>query len=57
MKNRNKIELHPDSMRFVIFDMQVEGCEWQGPGVKPVVAAIRQSSAFRFIAETGRTDV
>ena len=42
MENRNKIELHPDSMGLVIVDMQVEGCERHGPGVKPVIANIRR---------------
>ena len=42
MENRNKIELHPDSTGLVIVDMQVEGCERHGPGVKPVIANIRR---------------
>ena len=42
MENPNKIELHPDSTGLVIVDMQVEGCERHGPGVKPVIANIRR---------------
>jgi nicotinamidase-related amidase len=41
MENRNKIELHPNSTGLVIVDMQVEGCERHGSGVKPVIANIR----------------
>src|SRR5262245_52895376 len=37
-----KIELHPESTGLVIVDMQVEGCERHGPGVKPVIANIRR---------------
>ena len=32
------IELKPESTGLVIVDMQVEGCERHGPGVKPVIA-------------------
>jgi len=42
MENRNKIELHSDSTGLVIVDMQVEGCERHGPGVKPVIGNIRR---------------
>jgi nicotinamidase-related amidase len=42
MENRNKIELHPESTGLIIVDMQVEGCERHGPGVKPVIASIRR---------------
>jgi nicotinamidase-related amidase len=42
METRNKIELHPDATGLVIVDMQVEGCERHGPGVKPVIANIRR---------------
>lgn len=33
-----KIELDVQSTGLVIVDMQVEGCERHGPGVKPVIA-------------------
>ena len=36
-----KIELHSESTGLVIVDMQVEGCERHGPGMKPVIANIR----------------
>ena len=42
MENRNKIELHPESTGLIIVDMQVEGCERHGAGVKPVIANIRR---------------
>jgi nicotinamidase-related amidase len=35
------IELNPESTGLVIVDMQVEGCERHGLGVKPVIANIR----------------
>jgi len=35
------IELNPESTGLVIVDMQVEGCERHGPGMKPVIASIR----------------
>ncbi|MSP40146.1 MAG: cysteine hydrolase [Deltaproteobacteria bacterium] len=35
------IELNPESTGLVIVDMQNEGCERHGPGVKPVIANIR----------------
>ncbi|MGZ8496305.1 MAG: isochorismatase family cysteine hydrolase [Candidatus Binatia bacterium] len=35
------IELNPVSTGLVIVDMQVEGCERHGPGMKPVIANIR----------------
>ncbi|MBI4527495.1 MAG: isochorismatase family protein [Deltaproteobacteria bacterium] len=41
MENRKKIELNPEATGLVIVDMQVEGCERHGPGVKPVIANIR----------------
>jgi nicotinamidase-related amidase len=37
-----KIELHPESTGLVIVDMQVEGCERHGPGMKPVIANLRR---------------
>jgi len=42
MQNRNNIELHPNSTGLIIVDMQVDGCERHGPGVKPVIANIRR---------------
>jgi nicotinamidase-related amidase len=41
MKNENKMELSSGSTGLVIVDMQVEGCERHGPGVKPVISNIR----------------
>jgi nicotinamidase-related amidase len=40
MENATKIELQPTGL--VIVDMQVEGCQRHGPGVKPVIADIRR---------------
>ena len=37
-----KIELQPESTGIVIVDMQVEGCERHGSGVKPVIDNIRR---------------
>ena len=34
------IELNPESTGLVIVDMQVEGCERHGPGMKPIIANI-----------------
>jgi nicotinamidase-related amidase len=42
MESGTKIELHPESTGLVIVDMQVEGCERHGPGIKPVIANIRR---------------
>lgn len=53
MENRSKIELHPDAAGLVIVDMQVEGCERHGPGVKPVIANIRRL-LDRFRAVNGK---
>ena len=53
METRNKIELHPGSTGLVIVDMQVEGCERHGPGVKPVIANIR-GLLDRFRAVNGK---
>ena len=36
------IELHPESTGLVIVDMQVEGCERHGSGMKPIIANIRR---------------
>jgi nicotinamidase-related amidase len=42
MEERTKIELDSDSTALVIVDMQVEGCQRHGPGVKPVIGNIRR---------------
>ncbi len=42
MEERTKIELDSDSTALLIVDMQVEGCERHGPGVKPVIGNIRR---------------
>jgi hypothetical protein len=54
MEDRNKIELHPDSTGLVVVDMQVEGCERHGPGVKPVIGNIRRL-LDRFAGSTERS--
>ena len=48
-----KIELPPESTGLVIVDMQVEGCERHGPGVKPVIGNIRRLLE-RFRAVNGK---
>ena len=48
-----KIELQPDSTGLVIVDMQVEGCERHGAGVKPVIGNIRRL-LDRFRAVNGK---
>lgn len=47
------VELNPQSTGLVIVDMQVEGCERHGPGVKPVIANIR-ALLERFRAVNGK---
>jgi nicotinamidase-related amidase len=47
------LELNPESTGLVIVDMQVEGCERHGPGVKPVIADIRKL-LDRFRAVNGK---
>jgi nicotinamidase-related amidase len=42
MEERTKTELDSDSTALVIVDMQVEGCQRHGPGVKPVIGNIRR---------------
>jgi Isochorismatase family len=49
----SNIELNPQSTGLVIVDMQVEGCERHGPGVKPVIANIRRL-LDRFRAVNGK---
>lgn len=41
MSTRNAIQLIPNSSGLVIVDMQVEGCERHGSGVKPIIQNIR----------------
>lgn len=53
MNNENKMELSCRSTGLVIVDMQVEGCERHGPGVKPVIANIR-ALLDRFRAVNGK---
>ena len=53
MESGKMIELDPQSTGLVIVDMQVEGCERHGPGVKPVIANIR-SLLDRFRAVNGK---
>jgi nicotinamidase-related amidase len=48
-----KITLEPQSTGLVIVDMQVEGCERHGPGVKPVISNIRRL-LDRFRAVNGK---
>ncbi|MGH7851898.1 MAG: isochorismatase family protein [Candidatus Binatia bacterium] len=48
-----KIELQPESTGLVIVDMQVEGCERHGPGVRPVIGNIRRL-LDRFRAVNGK---
>ena len=40
------IELDSQSTGLIIVDMQVEGCERHGPGVKPVIGNIRRFDGF-----------
>src|SRR6476660_1041950 len=48
-----KIEVQPEFTGLVIVDMQVEGCERHGPGVKPVIGNIRRLLE-RFRAVNGK---
>ncbi len=48
-----QIDLDPQSTGLVIVDMQVEGCERHGPGVKPVIGNIRRL-LDRFRAARGK---
>src|ERR1044071_5579367 len=48
-----KIKLEPQSTGLVIVDMQVEGCDRLGRGVKPVIANIRRL-LDRFRAVNGK---
>lgn len=41
MSTRNAMQLIPNSSGLVIVDMQVEGCERHGSGVKPIIQNIR----------------
>lgn len=53
MEERTKIGLDSESTALVIVDMQVEGCERHGPGVKPVIGNIRRL-LDRFRAANGK---
>ena len=52
MSTRNAMQLIPNSSGLVIVDMQVEGCERHGSGVKPIIQNIR-SLLDRFRAING----
>ncbi len=52
MSTRNAMHLIPNSSGLVIVDMQVEGCERHGSGVKPIIQNIR-SLLDRFRAING----
>jgi nicotinamidase-related amidase len=41
MKSENPVELIGETSALVIVDMQMEGCERHGPGVKPVIRNIQ----------------
>ena len=41
MGNEKRFELSPEGTGLIIVDMQAEGCERHGPGVKPVIGKIR----------------
>lgn len=53
MEKAAKIELDPESSALVIVDMQVEGCQRHGSGVKPVIGNIRRL-LDRFRAVNGK---
>ncbi len=53
MEKAAKIELNPESSALVIVDMQVEGCQRHGLGVKPVIGSIRRL-LDRFRAANGK---
>ena len=53
MENEKRFELTPQTTGLVIVDMQVEGCERHGPGVKPVIDKIR-SMLDRFREAKGK---
>jgi nicotinamidase-related amidase len=53
MEKAAKIELDPESSALVIVDMQVEGCQRHGSGVKPVIGSIRRL-LDRFRAVNGK---
>jgi nicotinamidase-related amidase len=53
MENQKHFELSPEATALVIVDMQAEGCERHGPGVKPVIANIR-ALLDRFRAAKGK---
>ena len=53
MENKKHFELAPEATGLVIVDMQAEGCERHGRGVKPVIANIR-ALLDRFRAAKGK---
>jgi nicotinamidase-related amidase len=53
MEQTTKIKLDPESSALVIVDMQVEGCQRHGPGVRPVIGNIRRL-LDRFRAANGK---
>ena len=53
MEDRSNIHLDPESTALVIVDMQVEGRQRHGPGVKPVIGNIRHL-LDRFRAANGK---
>src|ERR1043166_7010486 len=53
MENQKHFELSPEATALVIVDMQAEGWERHGPGVKPVIANIR-ALLDRFRASKGK---
>jgi ureidoacrylate peracid hydrolase len=53
MEHEKMIEFNRESTGLVIVDMQVEGCERHGPGVKPIIANIR-ALLDRFRAVNGK---
>ena len=53
MEKQKHFELSPEATALVIVDMQAEGCERHGPGVKPVIANIR-ALLDRFRAAKGK---
>lgn len=53
MDEERTIELSPEQTGLIIVDMQAEGCERHGPGLKPVIKNIR-SLLDRFRAANGK---
>jgi nicotinamidase-related amidase len=53
MDTQRTVELSPQNTALIIVDMQAEGCERHGPGVKPVIQNIR-SLLDRFRQANGK---